>query len=134
VHTIKKTATPPPRGHLRGALLSWGILAGAFAFFAGVSWRTWPDVLIDFGNELYIPWRLSCGDRLYRDIVFSMGPLSQHVNALLFRLFGVSLGTLIWVNLAILAAITLPNDASVGLHENIKAPAFQAFLYDLPKE
>lgn len=82
------------------------ILATAFCFFGWRSWRTWPDVLVDFGHELYIPWRLSEGDRLYSDIAFTMGPLSQSFNALLFRLFGVSLNTLIAANLVILAGIT----------------------------
>lgn len=81
-------------------------LAGCFALFAWLSWRTWPDMLVDFGHELYIPWRLCEGEVLYRDIPFTMGPLSQYFNALLVRLFGVSLSTLIWANLAILAAIT----------------------------
>jgi hypothetical protein len=103
IHNAK--AKPLPHDALRGSLLSWGILAGAFAFFAGASWRTWPDILIDFGHELYVPWRLSLGDRLYRDIAFTMGPLSQHFNSLLFRLFGVSLTTLIVANVAILAVI-----------------------------
>jgi hypothetical protein len=82
------------------------VLACCFALFARLSWRTWPDVLVDFGHELYIPWRICEGEVLYRDIPFTMGPLSQYFNALLFRIFGVSLGTLILANLAILAGIT----------------------------
>src|SRR5262245_19376343 len=67
------------------------LIAVAFVFFAWRSWRTWPDLLIDFGNELYVPWRITEGEHLYRDIAFTMGPLSQYFHALLFRLFGVSL-------------------------------------------
>jgi hypothetical protein len=94
-----------PHRSLRQDFFSWGVVAGAFAFPVWLNWRTWPDLLIDFGHELYIPWRISSGDRLYADMAFVMGPLSQHLNALLFRLFGVSLTTLIWANLAILASI-----------------------------
>ena len=43
---------------------------------------------------------------LYRDIESLFGPLSPYVNALWFRLFGVSLTTLVICNLAILAATT----------------------------
>jgi len=96
-------------GDVSAAKWRWApflILAAAFCFFAWRSWRTWPDVLVDFGHELYIPWRLTEGDRLYETIAFTMGPLSQSFNALLFRLFGVSLSTLIWANLVILAGIT----------------------------
>jgi hypothetical protein len=84
---------------------AWSAIALAFAFFTWRSWRTWPDLLVDFGRELYIPWRLCEGDVLYREIAFTMGPLSQYANALLFKVFGVSLTTLIWANLTILAAI-----------------------------
>ena len=69
------------------------------------SWRKWPDPLIDFGRELYVPWRITQGAVLHRDIASLFGPLSPYVNALWFRLFGVSLTTLIFCNLAILAAV-----------------------------
>ena len=45
------------------------------------------------------------GKVLYRDIASLFGPLSPYVNALWFKLFGVSLTTLIAFNLAILAAV-----------------------------
>jgi hypothetical protein len=82
------------------------ILGSTFVLLAVWSWRKWSDILIDFPNELYVPWRLVEGDVLYRDLTFTMGPLSQYFNALLFRLFGVSLSTLIFSNLAILSGIT----------------------------
>lgn len=94
------------RADLGRELLSLGILTAAFALFAALSWRTWPDILVDFGQELYVPWRLTQGDVLYRDIAWVGGPLSQYANALLFRLFGVSLTTIIVANLVLLAAIT----------------------------
>jgi len=97
--------TESQRAKLHGEILAWGSLAVTFAIFAWCSWRTWPDFLIDFGHELYIPWRMCMGDVLYRDIAFTMGPLSQYLNTLLFRLFGISLSTLIWANLVLLAAI-----------------------------
>ncbi|HAR67297.1 MAG TPA: hypothetical protein DCR55_13950 [Lentisphaeria bacterium] len=70
------------------------------------SWRRWPDMLVDIGHQLYIPWRLAEGEVLYRDISYIMGPLSQEANAVLFRLFGESMSTLIWCNLLILCAIS----------------------------
>jgi hypothetical protein len=81
------------------------MLTAAFALFTALSWRTWPDILVDFGQELYVPWRLTQGDVLYRDIAWVGGPLSQYGNALLFRLFGVSLTTIVVANLALLTAI-----------------------------
>ena len=69
------------------------------------SWRSWPDILIDFGRALYIQWQLSLGKVLYADIAFDNGPLSQYINALWFKLFDVSISTLIYCNLAIFAIL-----------------------------
>jgi 4-amino-4-deoxy-L-arabinose transferase-like glycosyltransferase len=78
-----------------------------FSVMAFWSWRKWPDLLIDFGQQLYIPWQLASGKLLHKDIVILHGPLSQYFNAFWFRLFGPSLTVLIFVNLAILACITV---------------------------
>jgi len=80
-------------------------LAGLAAWFLAVSWRKWPDPLIDFGRELYLPWRLAHGAVLYRDVDDFYGPLSQYFNAALFRLFGPSLMVLVTATLAIFAGI-----------------------------
>jgi uncharacterized membrane protein len=65
------------------------------------SWGTWPDPLIDFGRELYVPWQLTAGKVLYRDIAHLNGPLSPYLNALWFKLLGVSLRSLVVGNIAI---------------------------------
>jgi hypothetical protein len=70
------------------------------------TWRAWPDPVIDFGRELYVPWRLTQGEVLYRDLAWFNGPLSPYANALAFRLFGTGLMTLVWLNLALLAGLT----------------------------
>jgi len=68
------------------------------------SWGTWPDPLVDFGAQLYVPWQISTGHALYRDIAYYNGPLSSYLNATAFRLFGVGLNMLVWLNLLIMAA------------------------------
>ncbi len=78
------------------------IVTMVYAIAAGLTWRKWPDPLIDCGIQLYLPWRISTGSVLYRDVTYlTGGPLSQYYHALLFKLFGVSLSTLIFSNLAI---------------------------------
>src|SRR5262249_54957155 len=66
------------------------------------SWGTWPDPLVDFGAQLYFPWRIHDAHAvLYRDLAFYNGPLSQYLNALWFTIGGVSLRTLVLANTAI---------------------------------
>lgn len=81
-------------------------LGALLAYMLGISWRKWADPLIDFGRELYLPWRLSQGAVLYRDVDDFYGPLSQYLNAGLFRLFGPGMMVLVWANLAVFMAIT----------------------------
>jgi 4-amino-4-deoxy-L-arabinose transferase-like glycosyltransferase len=83
------------------------VLAAVGAAMAFLTWRRWPDILVDFGQQLYIPWRLSQGERLGRDIFYLHGPLSQHWHAILFSLFGVSFSTLIGANLLVVATLTI---------------------------
>jgi hypothetical protein len=80
-------------------------LAALTAFLLATSWRKWPEPLIDFGRELYLPWRLSNGAVLYRDADDFYGPLSQYFNAGLFRILGPGLMTLAAANLALFAVI-----------------------------
>jgi hypothetical protein len=65
------------------------------------TWGTWPDPLVDFGRELYVPWQIAQGKVLYRDIAHLNGPFSSYVNVLWFKLFGVSLRSLVTANIAI---------------------------------
>jgi len=98
----------PSDGAAYGPLAAWAgpmLCAFAFLWMVVLGWRKWADPLVDFGRELYIPWRIMEGDVLYRDVAAIFGPFSQYFNALMFRLFGVSITTLIFCNLAILAGL-----------------------------
>lgn len=81
-------------------------IAAAGIITAWWSWLTWCDPIVDFGRELYLPWQISEGRVLYRDLYSTFGPLSPHFNALLFKVFGVGLHTLVYANLLILALST----------------------------
>jgi hypothetical protein len=76
------------------------VLAVAAAMLAW-TWGTWPQLLVDFGRELYVAWRLAEGDVLYRDIAYFNGPLSPYVNAAWFRWLGPSLRNLVALNLIV---------------------------------
>ncbi len=98
-----------PAGWRPGAEWLWyagaALNAVAFCLLAWLTWGKWTDVTIDFGRELYVPWQLSEGKALYQDVAYRNGPLSQLWNSFLFRVFGVSLRTLVWFNLSILVVI-----------------------------
>ena len=72
-----------------------------------MSWGKWPDLVIDFGNQIYVAWRLSEGDVLYRDINYFMGPLSSYLHGFLFKLFGPSFLVLTLFNLFLVAGLTV---------------------------
>jgi hypothetical protein len=48
--------------------LGWVALAGIAVYFVSISWLKWSDPLIDFGPELYVPWRLANSALLFRDL------------------------------------------------------------------
>lgn len=73
----------------------------ALIFLAWLGWRKWPDPLIDFGQQLYLPWRLAHGAVLYRDVQYLQGGLSVTYHALLFKIFGASLNVILASNFLI---------------------------------
>lgn len=93
-----------PRGLRAACASSLALLFGGLLWW---SWVRWPDVLVDFGRELYVAWRLADGAVPYRDVMYINGPLSPFVNALWFRMFGVGLRTLVLANAAITVVVVL---------------------------
>src|SRR5258708_350765 len=76
-----------------------------FVALASLTWRKWADLQIDFGAELYIPWQLSKGRVLYRDIEFAYGPFVKYWHAILFRIFGVSYSSILRTDLLVASLI-----------------------------
>jgi len=77
-----------------GSVLCWSI------------WGKTGDILIDFGNDLYVSWRVSQGDVLFRDVAYLYGPLSPTIDGLAMRICGAGIGTILGLNLAVLALTT----------------------------
>jgi hypothetical protein len=96
----------PPNLPQPPAAISAGILALVFVAMAAWSWGAWPDATVDFGRELYLVWRVSEGDVLYRDLPYFDGPLSLLLNGALARVAGMSLLALVAKNLAVAALVT----------------------------
>ncbi|NIQ02215.1 MAG: hypothetical protein GWM98_18955, partial [Nitrospinaceae bacterium] len=81
------------------------ILLLAGGWMVSISWLKWQDLLIDFGEQAYIPWALSKGQVLYKDFEYQFGPLSVYAHALLFKLFGPGILTLAVFNILIVAGL-----------------------------
>ena len=79
------------------------VLAGAAMLW--VSWRKWPDLLIDFGQQLYLAWQMVEGRALYEDLICNYGPLAPYANAGAFACLGPSVMTLVLLNLLVFGGI-----------------------------
>jgi hypothetical protein len=82
------------------------ILALIGSYMLNLSWLKWPDLLIDYGRELYVPWQITKGKVLYADINHLYGPFSNYFNAFLFQIFGTGISTLAYFNIVIVIFIT----------------------------
>ncbi|HWF20102.1 MAG TPA: hypothetical protein VG754_12605, partial [Verrucomicrobiae bacterium] len=81
------------------------LLAAMAVYFLAISWRKWPDPLVDSGPQLYAIWQVSEGARLYHDFLWNYGPFSVCLNAMLFKVFGPGLMVLVTTNLVFYALI-----------------------------
>ena len=70
-----------------------------------LSWNKWMDVWIDFGDDLFVQWKILKGAVLYKDIAYFRGPFSIYLNVELLRLFGTGINTLIFAQLFKIAAL-----------------------------
>jgi len=103
---VAKPQTPDGPSVRRDFLFALMVLGCVLAGLIAMTWRKWPDMMLDFGLQLYMPWRISTGAVLYRDLAYMTGgPFSQCLDALLFRMCGVSFLTLALANLALLALL-----------------------------
>lgn len=88
--------------------ISWGpwLLIAAGGFMVTISWQKWADLIVDYGQQLYLPWQLSEGKVLYRDLDYLFGPFSAYLHALLFKIFEPGIMVLVWFNLGVVAALS----------------------------
>jgi len=82
-----------------------GCLAALLAYFLAVSWRKWPDPIIDSGPQWYAFWRIAQGGMLFHEAAWNYGPLSAYIDGTLFKVFGTSLTVLFAANLTVYGAI-----------------------------
>lgn len=71
------------------------IILSAIIFLLKLSWLRWGDLIIDSGREMYVPFALSRGALLYRDIFYLYWPFSPYFNALIFKISGPTIYSLV---------------------------------------
>ena len=97
---------PPATG--RGDTLARAALGACWLFLAWWTWGHWGEVArYDTGCEMYVPYALTQGKALYRDLWYGHGPLAPYWNALLFTVFGSRLVVLYVSGLGQTLAFTL---------------------------
>lgn len=85
------------------------ILLFIYVIYTVFSWGRWGNCITDSFREIIIPQAILDGKVLYSDITCLYPPLAYYLNALLFKIFGVSLNILylsaILCSLAVLTVI-----------------------------
>ena len=107
--TAPAPLSPPTPRTLHVARDALGPLVVALAAVTMIAW-TWrycPDPVIDFGREIYIPWRMADGQVLYRDLNYFDGPLGPYAVTLALKVLGVSLDALKLFNASVVVLVAL---------------------------
>jgi hypothetical protein len=106
---MDKSEPQVPDGRARRDFIFAAVVLGCvFVGLLAMTWRKWPDMMLDFGLQLYMPWKISNGAVLYRDLAYMTGgPFSQYLDAGLFHVCGVAFMTLAMFNLALLVLMVL---------------------------
>lgn len=82
-------------------LLSCTIIAAVFLYLLITTWHQWGDLLVDTSRELWVPLQIMQGKVLYKDIYWFHGFLPPYAIAFLYKIFGVSVNTLIGCGIVI---------------------------------
>lgn len=75
--------------------ISFFISASCFLYLLHFSWLKWGDLIIDLGRDMYVPLEILSGKLLYRDVYYLHGPFSPYFNAILFKMLGAHIHSLI---------------------------------------
>lgn len=87
--------TEDSRRQRRLLLAGGAALASATVALFLVSRGKWSDALIDSGNVWMIPFTISQGALLYRDVVYWFGPFTPYFHGAVFRILGPTFSALV---------------------------------------
>lgn len=107
------------------------ISAFCFIYLLKFSWLKWGDLIVDIGREMYVPWELSTGKLLYRDVSYLYGPFSPYFHAGLFKILGVHLHSLIASGIitAVLVSVLIYKISGIFLDKLLSTFTVLTFLF-----
>lgn len=82
------------RAYYKKKWCAYAIITLTFISMVKLSWLKCGDLIVDAGREMYVPLQLLSGRVLYRDIVYPYGLFSPYLNAIIFKVFGVTINSL----------------------------------------
>jgi hypothetical protein len=94
--TLQEIRDPEPQRWGTATIIGAASLALIWALLFALTWAHWGNISVDNGREMYVPWELTQGKTLYRDIWYPYTPGGPYLNSLLFRLLGARLSVLYW--------------------------------------
>lgn len=89
------------------AIAVYSAIIASFLYLLRTGWLKWGDLIIDTSRELWVPYAILNGKALYRDIFYIYGFLPPYLAAAMYKIFGVTLYSLIGLGIAVTALMTV---------------------------
>ena len=113
-----------------GAFVFFSI-AASFLYLLAVTWLKWGHLIVDTSREFWVPLQLLEGKILYKDVFYEYGFFPPYFLALLYKLFGVRIGSLVGcgIGITMLMSLLLYKISRFFLDELISGLVVLTFLF-----
>ena len=83
------------------------VVASSLFYFLSIGWLKWGDSIIDTGERLWLPAQILKGRVLYEDFIYIYGFFPLHFLALIYKIFGIHIISLVGCGIVITILITI---------------------------
>lgn len=113
------------------SILYFSVILGSLLHLLSIGWLKWGDILIDTGEQLWIPAQILNGKVLYEDILYIFGFFSAHSLAFVYKIFGVNIISLVGCGIAltVLMVVLLYKISTLFIDKKISLLVILTFLY-----
>lgn len=107
------------------------VILGSFLHLLSIGWLKWGDILVDTGEQLWIPAQILKGKVFYEDFFSLFGFFPAHFLALIYKIFGVHIISLVGcgITLTVLMVILLYKISAFFIDKKISLLVILTFLY-----